>query len=185
MNNYQSPDYSYGAQPGPYTTPPPPAPQRPNKMPRWVKALLIIVAVPVVAVGGCTAMVAGFGLANEAADKAPVASGTSTYDPGINTPPTAGKSTRKPVEEAPPTVPSDGTLLVGKDVKAGTYQTRVPAGDVPSCYWARLRDLDGDVHSITDNDIKMTVGALVTLRVRSTDYAVEINCHGATWTRVK
>lgn len=190
MNNYrnqgpswQTPDYSYGGPtPGPYTppTPPPPAPK---KMPRWAKIVAVVVAVPVVLVGGCTAIVAGSGLANQAADPRPVP-GSNTYDPGINTPEAKPSKAPKPVEEAPTLLPTDGTLLVGKDVKPGTYQTRVTDDEVPSCYWARLANLDGALGSIIDNDITITANALVTLRVRSTDYAVEINCDGAVWTRV-
>jgi hypothetical protein len=134
-------------------------------------------------------MVAGSGLAQEAGDARPMISTDSpTYDPGINTPetkPTRTPKVPKPVEEVPSFLPQDGTLLVGKDVKPGTYQTKVPADSaVASCYWARLSDVDGNLSSIIDNDMKMTAGAVMTLRVRSSDYAVEINCNGATWKRV-
>lgn len=43
----------------------------------------------------------------------------------------------KPVEKAPPVdevVPGDGTWIVGKEIKRGTYTTLGGS----SCYWARL-----------------------------------------------
>lgn len=84
----------------------------------------------------------------------------------------------------PSYLPEDGTLLVGKDVKPGTYQTRVTESyGIASCYWARLRSLDGS-RNIIDNGLGQTVGALMTLQVRSSDYAVEIRCNGATWKKV-
>lgn len=66
------------------------------------------------------------------------------------------------------TFPGDGTFLVGKDIKAGTYRASASAG----CYWARLRDLNGGVNSIIDNN--NTDGPVV-LQVRSSDKAVEVS----------
>ena len=189
-DHHDQPNYGYGShQPGPYPAPPTPPRPAPKRMPRWGKVLLWVAAVPVALIGGCTAIVAGSGLAQQAADNAPVISTAEpTYDPGIQTPPTespAPKATPrapKPVEQAPAYVPEDGTLLVGKDVKPGTYQTRVVEGDIiSSCYWARLDAND----EILDNDLKTTVGARMTVTVRASDYALEINCSGAVWKRVR
>lgn len=77
----------------------------------------------------------------------------------------------------PSYLPEDGTLLVGKDVKPGTYQTRATGG---SCYWSRL-DRDDE---IIDNGLSTTPGAKMTVRVRATDYALEVRCGGATWKKV-
>lgn len=70
--------------------------------------------------------------------------GVPTTRPG-----TAVPTTHKPAEKAPPvgvTMPTDGTYLVGKHIKPGTY---VAAGaDVGRCYWARLRDTSGEMRSI-------------------------------------
>lgn len=186
--NRFNPNYNYGAQPGPYPSPtPPPAPPK-KKLPLWAKlvggggALLILG-------GSCMAIAAQPDLAMPAGttrQAGPTPSSAPTYDPGIQTPPTTqAPPAPKPVEEAPPRVPGDGTLLVGKDVLPGTYQTRVIEGEyISSCYWSRLRDTDDSIDSIIDNDLKTTAGALMTLKIRATDYAVEINCDGATWTRV-
>jgi len=169
------------SQPGQYPAPTPPPAKK--KMPTWAK-ITAAFALPLFAIGGCTgAMLAGSGPAQQAADSAPVISQTP---PTASSTPTATAPVKpKPVEQAPPRVPEDGTLLVGKDVAPGTYQTRIPAKKfISSCYWARLRDTDDSIDSIIDNDLKTSAGALMTLKVRATDYAVEVNCGGAQWTRV-
>ena len=188
MNQNQS--HYHRDVPGQYPSPP----QRPSKkLPWWAWVLIGVFGLPTLLIGGCSALVVAGGLANEAADPAPVTSSSSpevpveTYDPGIQTPPTEAKPTEapkppKPAEQAPSYLPEDGTLLVGKDVKPGTYQTRVIEGDfISSCYWARLDKSD----EIIDNDIKTTVGARMTLTVRASDYALEVNCYGAVWKRVR
>jgi hypothetical protein len=179
-------------QPGQYPAPKPPLPPV-RRMPWWAWALVILVGIPATIGGAATALIGGAGMAEQAGDRAPVISTAQptapvdTYDPGIQTPPTkpaapSPKVTHKP---APRTlVPEDGMLLVGKDVKPGTYQTRVLAGPIPSCYWARLKDVDDSLRSIIKNDLVTVAGALVTLRIRPTDYAVTIQCAGATWVRV-
>lgn len=43
----------------------------------------------------------------------------------------------------------DGTFIVGKDIKAGTYRTREGTS---GCYWARLKDFNADIGSILAND---------------------------------
>lgn len=57
---------------------------------------------------------------------------------------------RKPVEVSPPAasaVPGDGTWLVGREIKRGTYKS---AGG-STCYWARLSDLSGELEAIIAN----------------------------------
>lgn len=184
-------------QPGQYTPPFPEggrSPRPPKKrMPRWAKIVAVACTIPIVIVGGCTAVVIGSGVASTVAsqaDKTPVISD----QPTINEPteptsapttdePTEAPAPPKPVEKAPTYLPEDGTLIVGKDVKAGTYQTRIPA-DALGCYWARLRSLDGDLDNIIDNGLLSKAGALVTVKVRASDVALEVTCGGATWKRV-
>jgi hypothetical protein len=167
------------SRPGQYPAPRylPPAPRK--RMPLWAKIVAGVVAVPVVLIGGATALLVAGGAA-ETTGRAI----SPTYDPGINTPETKPAKSPKPTKQAPSLLPQDGVLLVGKDVKPGTYQTRVISDVISSCYWARLSDVDGSMASIIDNDLKTTVGAVMTLRVKSSDYAIEINCDGATWKRV-
>lgn len=173
------------SQPGQYPTPT--YQPTPKRMPTWAKVTAVLVGVPVLVAGGCTAVfVAGTAGQIKADDPAPVISSESPTPITITTTtpksaPTTS-STPKPAEQVPSYLPEDGTLLVGKDVKPGTYQTRVLDDDlIPSCYWARL-DASGD---IIDNDINLTVGARMTLKVRASDDAIEINCNGAVWKRVK
>jgi hypothetical protein len=79
--------------------------------------------------------------AQSAADKAPVISTAA---------PTAAAASatvppRKPVEKSPPvaeTMQRDGTYLVGRQIKTGTYTA--PGADTGPCYWARLRDTSGE-----------------------------------------
>lgn len=49
---------------------------------------------------------------------------------------------------------SDGTYLVGTDIKAGTYRTDGPASSdiLDSCYWERAKDDSGSLDSIIAND---------------------------------
>lgn len=60
----------------------------------------------------------------------------------------------EPVEEEPAgplTSIGEGTYLVGEDVKAGSYKTDGPTGDM--CYWARRSDDSGELDAIIANDI--------------------------------
>ena len=57
--------------------------------------------------------------------------------------------TRKPVEKSPPVgvaMLADGTYLVGKHIKPGTYSS--PGADTGRCYWARLRDTSGEMRAV-------------------------------------
>jgi hypothetical protein len=65
----------------------------------------------------------------------------------------------------------DGTYLVNEDAWPGTYKIPAPTGE-RSCYWARLRDLDGDINSIIANNI--THGPSV-IHIAASDYAVEFS----------
>lgn len=57
--------------------------------------------------------------------------------------------TRKPVEKSPPipaAIAGDGTYLVGRTIKPGTYTS--PGADTGRCYWARLRDTSGEMRAV-------------------------------------
>jgi hypothetical protein len=59
----------------------------------------------------------------------------------------------KPVEHAPPVadfVPGDGTWLIGKEIKRGTYTSE----GAPTCYWSRLSNLSGELEAILANSFK-------------------------------
>lgn len=74
--------------------------------------------------------------ARSAADHAAVVSPTATPGPPV-------PQRIKPTEYSPKisdTVPGDGTWLVGREIKRGTYRTE--GGNL--CFWARLKDLSGE-----------------------------------------
>lgn len=175
--------------PGQYSSPPPV--RRPKaKVPLWAKLVAVFVGGPIVIVAAFMIVIgASLGaeeIGKQSADPAPVISTvTPIAAPTTDTP--EAPEPPKPVEEAPPSyLPEDGTLLVGKDVKPGTYQTRVPDTDEDfgqsSCYWERLKGLGED--DVIDNALVNRVGALVTLKIAKNDYAVTISCNGATWKKV-
>lgn len=68
-----------------------------------------------------------------------------------------------------------GTLIVGRDVRAGTY--RSDSRDF--CYWARLKGFGGELADIIANDIRE--GSSV-VTIRSTDEGFASSSCG-TWTR--
>lgn len=141
------------------------------------RVLLVIVSAPFAVLLGVGVVLAIFSvpLAHNAADNAPVISPAPSSEPGPAVP------ARKPVEQAPQLVPHDGTLFVGKDVRPGVYVATVPM-DSAGCYTARLKDVDDSLDSVISNHIGAP-GAQVVLTVRKTDYAIEVRCDGAKWTR--
>lgn len=153
----------------PHLVGPPPRKRRAGKI------VLIVVGVctlGIIGVVSCTA--AMFNGAINAADNAPHVQPTDP-EPGPAVP------TTKPVEKAPARGVHDGTLFVGKDVLPGTYVTTVPA-DSLACYWARLKDTDGELGSVIANKLGEPGGQMV-LTIKKTDYAVEVRCDGAKWTK--
>lgn len=110
-----------------------------DKLRPYVAAALCI-AVVIIVVGVAASMVMD-GAVSAAGDKAPVPSA----QPG---PPVPQRT--KPVEKSPPVaaiVEGDGTWLIGKEIKRGTYRTKGGA----SCYWARLANLSGEFDAILAN----------------------------------
>lgn len=115
-------------------------------------------------VGGCTVgMVAADPSSGGAAPAATVtrtaaAEAGATTRPGTGGGPAAAKpkKTRKP-----PAIGGDGTFRVPQDVRPGTYRT---GGDAAgNCYWARLRNLSGDLNAVLANG-NVTGPTTVTIR---------------------
>jgi hypothetical protein len=73
------------------------------------------------------------------------------------------------------TIPGDGTFLVGKDVKPGTYRTTGPKSG-SSCYWQRSGDASGTNIIANDN----IAGAAV-VEIKSSDVAFKTS-RCAAWT---
>jgi hypothetical protein len=196
----QNNQYGYGRdQRGPYSTPdqrpygqvPPehfrqqggpvrelPKPKRPRRGRAIVLAALFC-ALGVIAFGSCTALMFDGATSASKTDSSPQVQPTKS-EPGPAVPSPTKPRTKK---VAPVTVPRDGVLFVGKDVKPGTYRTTVPA-DSLACYAARLKDTDGGINSIISNNL-YEPGAQAVLTVKRTDYAIEVRCDGARWELVK
>ncbi|WP_194906663.1 hypothetical protein [Catenulispora rubra] len=77
---------------------------------------------------------------------------------------------------------SEGTYVIGTDIKPGLYKTSGPVdtGDLANCYWERDRDLSGGMGSIIAND--NTTGP-TTVQISSSDKAFKTSgC--APWVKV-
>ncbi|RZT27400.1 hypothetical protein EV649_1160 [Kribbella sp. VKM Ac-2569] len=86
----------------------------------------------------------------------------------------------KTVTAAPPeaaaTFEGDGTYEVGVDIKPGKYKSTGGEG----CYWARLKNLDGDLDAILANNLS---DGPQTVTIKKTDKGFETsNC--AAWRKV-
>lgn len=168
MNDNWHPDDYRTGHTGPYPSPSPalPMPQR-RHVGRRRTALIVGLAVAVPVIGGWAAFaLSRDGLADEAAHSSTRAS--------------------KPVEQAPGSLPHDGTLIVGRDVKPGTYQAVTPARDGAAlgfCTWMRLRATDGEMSSIIAGSMAKE-GDSVVMTIEASDEAVKIAGCGS-WTRVR
>lgn len=74
-------------------------------------------------------------------------------------------------------IQDDGTFFVGGDVAAGTYKSTGGGG----CYWARLKDTNGDLDSILASNFG---GGSQIVTLKSSDAAFTTNGCGA-WTKVR
>ena len=89
----------------------------------------------IVAAAGLAVLIVAVGVGVAYTDQPATDAGKSMRDAANKTVQAARSS--KPVEKAPPvadTVPGDGTWIIGKDIKRGTYRT---VGGL-SCLWQRL-----------------------------------------------
>lgn len=66
-----------------------------------------------------------------------------------------------------------GTYIVSIDIQPGTYRGQAGAEITASCYWARLRDVAGEMGSIIAND--NAIGQYY-IQVRSSDFALLTQC---------
>ena len=171
----------------PDANPPPAAPsgtRAPVKKKLRVGAVLIPVAALVVGCLGGPAL--GGSDDGSATASAPAPTVTVTADADAAPAPATTKTVTAPAPEpstvtATPDAPAaaagsitdDGTL-VGDDIEPGRY--RSDGG--PSCYWARLNDLDGGLGSIAANDLGS--GQKI-VQISESDAAFETR--GCGWTR--
>lgn len=150
---------------GPAPTPPP---RKPRRWP-WVVAGAVLLLVVVGVAGG------------QSTPSSP-AGGTPTVWPSQA--PVASSDTRDAVAGAAPgplTSFGPGTFEVGTgagEVAPGKYKTAGPgAGDLGSCYWARLKDTSGDFESIITNS---NAQGPTTVTISKNDGAFDTRC---AWTK--
>lgn len=184
---------SYNPNYGPYTTPPPPpsgGPAHASKTPWWKHTWVLVVAVALFASGigygagggdpkTTTKTVAGpattlTATATEtAATPAPVTRTATVTGHPIKVIATRTHIKRVTFTPQPKRSITDGTYLVGRDIRPGLYQTD---GD-GDCYWARLQNLRGDLNAILAND---NIAGPTTVEVQSGDKAFEVS-GGCEW----
>jgi hypothetical protein len=103
------------------------------------------------------------------------------------TPPVAdATATARPTSKTGGAVTSfeEGTLLVGKDVKAGRYRAKVPNGKMEfGCYWQRMKGVTGETADIIANGFTSPGGTAV-IEIKKTDIAFESHGCGQ-WDLVK
>lgn len=130
-------------------------------------------------VGGCAVGIVAADDTSSATPEAAVTR-TRTVTPGKATETAAGPAAAKPTRtrKPRPTIPGDGTFRVPQKVKPGTYRTA--GADGFNCYWARLRNLSGELEGVLANG---NVTGPTTVTVRRTDKGFETKgCH--TWRKV-
>jgi hypothetical protein len=162
------------SQPHAYPAPPPPTPA--PKRAWWRRARVLA---PVAFLAGIAIGAGGKG--TPATDAGPATTGSAVTatetKTATKTATAAAKPAPKPVPAAAAaSMPDDGTYLVGPDIAPGTY--RAPGGD--ACYWARLKDTDGDLSSVLANGLG---GGRKVVTIARTDKAFETRGCGA-WTRL-
>jgi hypothetical protein len=187
--------------PGPPQAPPPqfqspysqqPTPKPKPKVPGWLKASGIgfgtfILGIIIGSTSGGSAPTAGTGTPEstvtitQPTQAAPTATITQPAKPGPTVTTTVQVPGAKVTVTAKPPGPAvgiaeDGTWLVGVDVKAGTYRSS-NSGD---CYWARLKNTNGDLDSILANGN----GGNQVVTIKRTDKAFESANGCAPWTKV-
>ncbi len=162
--------------PGDPTVTPQTATPQPSKKSR--KTLVVVLSVVGVLAALCCIGGIASVLASGAGDKSnPLSLPTQA---GTNVAPAPGAATNAPAATAEPTQPAEptlppgtvteqGTLLVGTDIKAGTYR------GVGCGYWARLKETDGSFDSIIANG-NASDDEYVTVTIGTRDRAFETDC---------
>jgi hypothetical protein len=112
-----------------------------------------------VVLGLIVGAVIGSSAADNSNTKGTTPSATAATETVTETPTTAApeeetptSSVTKTPEDSVNEIPGDGTYVVGKDIKPGTYRTEGPEDTaIPNCYWARLSGTSGEFNEIIAN----------------------------------
>lgn len=150
----------------PYTPAPVPQPKKSKVVPILVGVFAVVALV-------CGATVAIGALAGD-----PNPAATATQD---SAEPMAEPAQTKAAPAAAPAAKGlkAGTWEVGTEVKAGTYTTTADG----HCYWARLKNFDGDLDAIVANG-NLDPGQRGRLTVKAADKGLELT-GDCIWTRAK
>lgn len=68
------------------------------------------------------------------------------------------------------TIPGDGTYIVGKDIKPGTYQSEPAPGGIDLCSWQRLSGTSGSLDDFIAGDVSQ---GQTTVTIDASDKAFE------------
>jgi hypothetical protein len=111
---------------------------------------------------------------------APAGGQAPATTPQASSPVGAAHSRPAPARAVPTTVAfphfGDGTFIVGKDIRPGTYRTRQAS---PNCYYARLKGFGGTIDDIVANN-NTDDPAIVTIAASDTGFE-STGC--GTWTK--
>lgn len=181
----QSPDPQFPGYQGP-TFPPEQEPKKPkwwtSKPAIGIAALIIGIAMGSAGGGGndtssaaASATSTATATVTETAPAEPAATVTATATATITQ---KAKAAAAPKPAAGTTI-GEGTFVVGKDIKAGTYSMTVPA-DSSNCYWQRASDSSGDMDSIIANQ-NLAPGAHGTVTIQAGEVFTTMGC--GTWSQ--
>lgn len=158
MNDQSPANYPPPQPQSPQWGPPPSAPAHTAGRPWYRRGWFVAPVALVVGIG-----IGSSGEADESKTTATTAVATAQAvveeSPAQAAPQTPAEAT-EPAQAAEPVKPApakpkvvyfggDGTYVVGDDIRPGTYKTKGSEGF--GCYWARLKDTDGDFGSIIAN----------------------------------
>lgn len=153
MNHHNVPPYVPGRYAGPIVPPSNTEPTPPKRgVATWLKVLLIAGPLLVALLVG-VALAAAPDVQPAGTRIAVVPSEATTTAATMPAPPAKPAATTAAPAKAAPVTIAEGTWEVPGEVKPGTYKVTAPGerGDGWACYWARLKDMDGQLDSINDN----------------------------------
>ncbi|RZT27800.1 hypothetical protein EV649_1573 [Kribbella sp. VKM Ac-2569] len=167
----------YNPMPEPQLQPPP------KKRRRWVPwvvaagTFLLGLIIGTSGSNGSGSPTAGAGVPQPTVTKTvPGPAGATVAGPTVTqTVPGPAKTVTAPPPAPKAAITEDGVFLVGTDIKPGTYRN----GNEGDCYWARLKNTEGDLDGINANGN----GGNQVVTIKKTDKAFETRRCGS-WARI-